>query len=237
MAECMDEFGRYIVDHNTSTKHPGLPQGWYWKIGRNGGIDYVDTYTHTSIRNQPYLSGDPAEDGAKRLKPSAVNSLPNSFSTIEVMAPDHDLRTAQEGCSATQEDSSNYKFVGPYHWVLYTKDGTVTSAWAFAGDSDSDEDASPNRTFSRASMTGQVEASNILSISSYIPPHRIKFQRARELFDELRDDVWEALFNRYVETSLIYFGEEDKDIDKERHQVKEMFFDETRVIYNALEKR
>ena len=58
-----------------------------------------------------------------------------------------------------------------------------------------------------------------------MPPHHFVFQQARKVFDELKDDVWEDLFNHYLETSLQYYGEEDENAEKERHECKEILFD------------
>ncbi|KAE8444735.1 hypothetical protein EG329_014295 [Mollisiaceae sp. DMI_Dod_QoI] len=162
------------------------------------------------------------------------------------MEPVSNLPIAPEGSSATQAESSKYKFVGPYNWVLWTEDGTLTSAWALDRDSDSDNETSvtsPTRTFVRNqgsnnghnAASDQVQQSSISVSSIDTPPHRIAFQRARAMFDELKDDVWEGLFNRYLEASLVYYGEMDENAEKERYECKEILFDEMKSVFDALE--
>ena len=53
----------------------------------------------------------------------------------------------------------------------------------------------------------------------------------------LRDDIWEVLFNGFVETSQAFHGEEDENAEKERYECKEILFDGIKEIINALEKR
>lgn len=46
----------------------------------------------------------------------------------------------------------------------------------------------------------------------------------------------EELFNQFLETSLKYYGEEDDNAEKERHEVKEILFDEMWYVFSTLEK-
>jgi len=78
--------------------------------------------------------------------------------------------------------------------------------------------------------------SNNPTASNTSPVHRSAFKNAREVFEGLKDN-WEEPFNRFLETSLKYYGEEEENAEKERHEVKEMLFDEMWCVFSTLEKR
>lgn len=169
------------------------------------------------------------------------------ISTPHIMASDTTPFEVSEDSTRPQEHPNRYKLVGPYDWVMWTEDGTLTSAWALDRDSESDEDTSTSgsRAFSRTQMSvtsmgasDQIKTSSTTDTgSSNTTPHHTVFQQARRVFDELKDEIWEDLFNRYLETTLQYFGEEDENAEKERHEVKEILFDEMRCIFDTLEEK
>ena len=140
------------------------------------------------------------------------------------MTTNSDQHPSPDNSYPTEVAPKTFKFVGPYNWVIYTADGTLTSDWAKDKDSDTDVETGGNpsgRAFAKNQAAGPSRdvTSNVAQPSSNptafsaSPAHREAFENAREVFKGLRHN-WEKLFNRFLETSLKYTARRTRMLGK-----------------------